>query len=174
MELPSGKGPQLPFAPPAPFRSVLLDVTLPMSLAAVWLALFHNASALLSDFHSELGDRDVRISKWRRQKGGHAKRTGGSPTWLAPLLPLLLHACLLTAGWWGCCVWLSGRRGLGAAPHLPHLALCRRQAAARAALHHAAQERAGPAAGIQHGCGCRWACCGGPQDVGQPPRLHSR
>ncbi len=37
--------------------------------AALWLALFHNASSLLADFHQQLGDLDISISPWR-QKGG--------------------------------------------------------------------------------------------------------
>ena len=68
VELPAGKGPQLPFPQPAPLKATLLDVTLPVSLSALWLALFHNASSLLADFHQQLGDLDIDISRWR-QKG---------------------------------------------------------------------------------------------------------
>lgn len=69
VELPSGKGPQLPFAAPPPLRTPLLDVTVPLSLPALWLAFFHNASNLLADFHQRLGDRDVSIASWRRLQG---------------------------------------------------------------------------------------------------------
>lgn len=69
LELPGGKGPQLPFVAPPPLRTPLLDATVPLSLPALWLAFFHNASSLLADFHQRLGDRDVYIASWRRLKG---------------------------------------------------------------------------------------------------------
>jgi hypothetical protein len=69
VELPSDKAPQQPFAEPAPLKAVLLDLTLPMSLAAVWLALFHNASSLLADFHKQLEDRDITVASWRKTRG---------------------------------------------------------------------------------------------------------
>lgn len=72
MELPAqGKGPQLPFPVPAPLKAVLLDVELPLSLGALWLALFHGSSGLLADFHQQLGDLDIRVAPWRL-KGGLA------------------------------------------------------------------------------------------------------
>jgi len=43
--------------------------TISCAQAALWLALFHNASSLLADFHQQLGDLDISISPWR-QKGG--------------------------------------------------------------------------------------------------------
>lgn len=80
MELPPAvKGPQLPFPEPAPLKAPLLDVTLPMPLPTLWLSLFHASSSLLSDFHQQLGDLEVRISPWRRQKGEPSWQAG----WLA-------------------------------------------------------------------------------------------
>ncbi|KAI7835596.1 hypothetical protein COHA_010517 [Chlorella ohadii] len=69
LELPTpAKGSaQLPFPAPPPLKAVLLDVELPISLAALWLALFHNASSLLADFHQQLGDLDISISPWRQK-----------------------------------------------------------------------------------------------------------
>lgn len=57
------------FAAPPPLKATLLDVTMPLSLAAVWLALFRGSSSLLADFHQQLGDLAVTISAWRRQQG---------------------------------------------------------------------------------------------------------
>ncbi|KAI3436426.1 hypothetical protein D9Q98_005843 [Chlorella vulgaris] len=74
VELPSDKAPQQPFAEPAPLKAVLLDLTLPMSLAAVWLALFHNASSLLADFHKQLEDRDITVASWRKTRDGQRRR----------------------------------------------------------------------------------------------------
>lgn len=68
LELPASSKAAVFIAPP-PLKSTLLDVTLPLSLAAVWLALFGGSSSLLADFHQQLGDLVVTISAWRRQKG---------------------------------------------------------------------------------------------------------
>jgi len=61
--------PQLPFPEPLPLKATLLDVTMPMSLPALWLTLFHGSSSLLADFHKQLGDQEISISPWRL-KGG--------------------------------------------------------------------------------------------------------
>lgn len=62
------------FAAPPPLKATLLDVTMPLSLAAVWLALFRGSSSLLADFHQQLGDLAVTISAWRRQQDGSPPR----------------------------------------------------------------------------------------------------
>jgi hypothetical protein len=69
LELPApAKGSaQLPFPAPPPLKAVLLDVELPISLAALWLAMFHNNSSLLANFHQDLGDLDISISPWRQK-----------------------------------------------------------------------------------------------------------
>jgi hypothetical protein len=97
LELPGGKGPQLPFVAPPPLRTPLLDATVPLSLPALWLAFFHNASSLLADFHQRLGDRDVHIASWRRLKGAplrprvHPARSHCPAP--PPRLPSTLFAC---------------------------------------------------------------------------------
>ncbi|KAL4457399.1 hypothetical protein ABPG75_012264 [Micractinium tetrahymenae] len=73
LELPAG-GKGAGFTPPPPLKATLLDVTLPLSLAAVWLALFRGSSAMLADFHQQLGDLAVTISPWHRQKDGSPPR----------------------------------------------------------------------------------------------------
>lgn len=73
LELPVG-GKAAGFVAPPPLKATLLDVTLPLSLAAVWLALFRGSSSLLADFHQQLGDLAVTISAWRRQKGEPTRR----------------------------------------------------------------------------------------------------
>ncbi|PSC69072.1 GRAM domain-containing 1B-like [Micractinium conductrix] len=71
VELPAApKVLQLPFPEPASLKAVLLDVTVPLSLAALWLALFSNSASLFEDFHRHLGDLDVAVSGWRQKEGG--------------------------------------------------------------------------------------------------------
>lgn len=71
---PSKGGHPASFEEPLPLKAVLLDVTLPMPLAALWLALFHGSSALLSDFHQQLGDLAVSVSPWREKDDGMPRR----------------------------------------------------------------------------------------------------
>ena len=78
MDLPAaGKGPSLPFPAPAPLKAVLLDVELPLSLPALWLALFHGSSGLLAEFHQQLGDLDISVSPWRLKGAVAGRRAGG-------------------------------------------------------------------------------------------------
>lgn len=66
MELPAaGKGPSLPFPAPPALKAVLLDVEVPLTLPALWCALFHASSGRLADFHQHLGDLDIEVSPWR-------------------------------------------------------------------------------------------------------------
>lgn len=68
VELPKA-APPLPFSPPPPLGTRLVDVELPLSLPALWAAVFSGGSQLLLEFHRAVGDVNISYGAWM-QKGG--------------------------------------------------------------------------------------------------------
>lgn len=76
VELPAKppRGPQLPFTPPRPLRSTLLQATFPVSIQTLWNHLMANDSEALVKFHKQLGEQGVSLGPWRQKPGGQRAR----------------------------------------------------------------------------------------------------
>ena len=61
-------GPTLPFLPPRPLHTVLMDATFPVPIATLWSHLLSGDSNQLADFHLALGDVDVSLTPWKSHR----------------------------------------------------------------------------------------------------------
>lgn len=66
------------FSLPGPLPTLLVDLELPLSLAALWEAAFSASSELLADFHALVADFDIVYGPWL-QKGALLCITASQP-----------------------------------------------------------------------------------------------
>ena len=68
------RGVALPFAPPRPLRTTLLQATFPVPLARLWAHLMGGSSDGLVAFHTQLGEREIVLTPWRKSPDGRPTR----------------------------------------------------------------------------------------------------
>ena len=66
--------PRLPYKPPEPRSTLLLDILVPTTVDQFWKNIFQGDSNALDRYHRSMGDKEVYVGPWRQKEGVRRRR----------------------------------------------------------------------------------------------------